>query len=222
MPWIVTENMERKYSISMYAKEELPTWGEVYEDFYLKKSFIYDPSNVEHQKLDLYWKIPRRKYLLAIVCNQFNKMLFENGIRKQLIEFLNENSIYCDIEDVRFTCDLNDNIDNIIDVQKDYGKFIGTDIAPPIYTFPLPSGLNNPFIISNHPRIDINTVDRGMIIVPIIKRSCDDNSIYIPHPYDNLSMKDHEMIIDFMIRPFKTYFEGIAVCWKDNDGNLIQ
>lgn len=216
MPWIITENGERKYSISIYAKEELPTWGEVYDDFYLKKSFIYDP--VEHQELDLYWKIPRRKYLLATVCNQFNKMLFENGIRKDLINFLNKKDICRNIEDIRFICETVESYDI------EYEKFLGSDTAPPIYTFPLPSGLNNPFIISNHPRIDINTIDTEMMIVPIIKRCCDDkndNFIYIPR-IDDWSKKDYEVIIDFMIRPFKTYFEGTRVGWKDEEDKLLQ
>lgn len=237
MPWINSGDEDSKYKVSIYTKEELPTWAEVYEDFYLNKSFTYDPHDPTHQEPDLYWKIPRRKYLLSIICNQFNKMLFEDGMLKDLVSFLDKDVLGC--TDVRFSCEPieNYNINNatfaehvqnyesfIVECEKIIDKtLLGSTLPPPIYTIPLPTGEVNPFITSKHPRIDVNTIDRKMCLVPIIKlHSIDnENNIVTPLPYEEWNKDKYDKIIEFMMKPFRDYFEGSSVGWKDDSGNVI-
>lgn len=78
MPYIRDENDQDIYIPSKYAKEELPTWDEIYNQFFLEKVGFYDPRNEEHQIPDMYWKLPHRKMLLGWMANQFNKMLLED------------------------------------------------------------------------------------------------------------------------------------------------
>lgn len=238
MPWVTDINGDRMYKLSIYAKEELPTWSEVYDLFYTQKQFVFDPNGPEASELDLYWKIQKRKYLLAIVCNQFNKMLFEDGMKKDLMTFIH-NEIRDDCIDVRFTCEPIDDYElpeDLSTIQEDYerfvtrwkkaidDKFVGTAMPPPIYTFPLPTGESNPFLISKHPRVDINTIHTKMCLVPILKfgRQGNDYSIAAPLPYEEWNEDDYNKIIDFMMRPFKEYFEGAGIGWKDKDGNLLE
>lgn len=238
MPWKKDVNGEMKYHLSIYSKEELPTWSEVYEEFYLKNQFIYDPNGADALDLDLYWKIPKRKYLLAIVCNQFNKMLFEDGMRDKLLKFIRDN-LRDDCVDVRFSCEPIDDYelpDDMNNVKEDYerfvtswkkaidDKFVGRTMAPPIYTFPLPTGVDNPFVISKHPRIDINTINTKMCIVPILKFSNpgNDYSIAAPLPYEEWNEDCYNKIIKFMMESFIDYFEGSGIGWKDSAGNLIE
>lgn len=236
MPWKKNKNGDNVYIPSIYTKEELPTWAEVYEDFYMNKFFVYDPNDPSHQRLDLYWKIPRRKYLLSVICNQFNKMLFEDGMLKDLVEILNKDAWGC--TDVRFSCEPIEDYNPANakgNVEEDYKKFViqwkkmidktllGSTLAPPIYTIPLPSGEINPFITSRHPRIDINAIDRKMCLIPIIKLHDIGNeySIAAPLPYEEWNKDKYYSIIEFMMKPFKDYFEGDSVGWKDENGNII-
>lgn len=238
MPWVTDKNGEQQYKLSIYAKEELPTWSEIYDLFYTQKQFVYDPSSSDAEDLDLYWKIPKKKYLLAIVCNQFNKMLFEDDMKKDLMTFIH-NEIRDDCIDVRFTCEPIDDYElpeDLKTIKEDYerfvtrwkkaidDKFVGTNMAPPIYTFPLPTGATNPFIISKHPRVNVNNIHTRMCIVPILKfgRPGNDYSIAAPLPYEEWNKSDYNKIIEFMMQPFKEYFEGAGIGWKDQDGNLLE
>ena len=77
---------------SIYVKEDLPTWSEVYYEFYKNKTFSFDHEDDNQlNDIDKYWKIPRRKVLLATVANQFNKMLYEDGYSDKFMTFLNNN-----------------------------------------------------------------------------------------------------------------------------------
>ena len=49
MPWI-TENGEKKYIPSAYAKEELPTWNELYNEFYKNQYYVYAHLDRDHLK----------------------------------------------------------------------------------------------------------------------------------------------------------------------------
>lgn len=75
MPW-----KNGNYVVSVYTNNELPTWNEVYEEFY-KGQYYLNPDSFDNDKLtqiDLYWKIPRWKVLVAICCNEFNKCIHED------------------------------------------------------------------------------------------------------------------------------------------------
>lgn len=239
MPWKINKSGDKKYQVSMYAKEELPTWAEIYEEFYQKKSFVYDPKNKDHQELDLYWKIPKRKYILATVCNQFNKMIFEDGFKDDMIAMINKD-IVSDCCDIRFSCepienfdpsgmhddDIQTNYDTFVDSWKNAidSQFVGRHEAPPIYNIPLPSGEDNPFITSKHPRTNINTISTPLCLFPIIKlhNTGSEYSIFTPLPFKSDSCEDYNMIIAFMMSQFKDYFEGSDIGWKNSDGTVIE
>ena len=169
MPWKENpETKEKDYELSLYAKEELPTWSEVFNDWFNGKHYIYDPNYPSHQELDKYWKIPRKKYLLAIVCNQFNKTLFEDGKKEKLLDFINNETKVgygWTAVDVRFVIEglYPDNLFPEKYTVDEYNKITsdrlneifvndGSTTPPPIYTIPLPTGKDNVFIVNGHPR----------------------------------------------------------------------
>ncbi len=240
MPWVKDENQENVYIPSLYAKEELPTWNEVYNEWYLNKIWDYNRDNHDHQELDPYWKIPKRKMLIGFVCNQFNKMLFEDMKLKEKVINMIEEKIYPwgeDKLDIKFICEHSPvfNPDDFISNEEFNGlynrhcilwnkffkdKFIGTDMTAPIYTIPLPTGKPNPFITNKFPRIDLSTLDiEKLVIHPIIGYK-DRNTYTTYEPFPEVD-PDANTIIDMMIEIFKNYFEN-GVGWKDKEGNLIE
>lgn len=193
---------ELVYRPSMYTKEELPTWAEVYEDFYLGKQYSYDPTNPsDNECYDLYWKIPRKKFLIATVCNQFNKMIFEDNLKDQILEEINSH-IAGKISNIQFRASM-------------FEPLYMNIIIPPIYTIPHPSGTMNIFAISNDYRIDINKIE-SMKITAIIDISMHGSTV-------TRFVNDNELniIIEAMIKPFKDYFTG-EIGWKDSEGNPIE
>ena len=190
------------YRPSMYTKEELPTWAEVYEEFYLCEQYDFNPMIPIHQVTDPYWKVPHRKYLLAIVCNQFNKMIYEDNLKDQIIEEVNK-KISDRIVDLQFT---------VYPIEYHY---ISSD-TPPIFTITMPNGSKNIFITSNYSRVDIDTIN-SMKINAILEIPTADGSHTIRYANQN----EFDIIIEVMIKPFKDYFTG-DIGWKDPEGNLIE
>lgn len=141
MPWIKDSNDEDKYIASKFAKEELPTWNEVYNEWYKKyKDDLYTYRTERDTEIDTYWKIPKKKYLLAAVCNQFNKMIFEDKL------------------DIEYTLDLRFAL--YPDFQDQY-----IDEFPTIYTFKNPRGNENPFITLSQRHLIIENEDCEMVIL---------------------------------------------------------
>lgn len=254
MPWTTDENGERKYKVSLYAKEELPTWGEVYEWLKTKGSLIYVPSDVETHGIDPYWKVPSLKYKLAIICNQFNKMIFEDGMLPELLDSLHNAELGGIITDVRFVIEPLNKImlkhvklaGNFSDAYNEYfnemiHRFSVGDVntPPPIYTVPLPTRENNPFITNDFPRTNINDLnDFPLMIMPILNTIVTMNDgnifhhVYVPDPIIQLQINDdnesrsftneiYTHIIAVMSRKFRDYFEN-GVGWKDENGELIE
>ena len=188
------------YRPSIYAKEELPTWAEVYEEFYLGKIFDYDPDNPDHQTKDPYWNIPHRKYLLATVCNQFNKMLFEDQEKDKILSKLSD-KFHTKMTGLCFVCRENWlPVDDVL------------NFTPSIYTFPMPNGKTNPFITSNNKRIDISKMTGYICIDPVY--------IYdIPSDHRD-EFANINNFIDIMMDQYKSYFNG-DIGWKDHNGKLI-
>lgn len=225
MPWTKDINGDDKYKVSIYAKEELPTWNEVYNEFYKEKVYSYTLMDPKHQEMDLYWKIPHMKYLIMTVCNQFNKMIFEDGYKESLLEMINEN-IHEEATDVMFLCKTT-NHTNGVEFRNKYVYI--NNYKPPIYTIPLPTGNINPFIVSmNELRVSSNDLVGGTWIFPLILSRSGDaiNHFYAPHQFGvcntEKEYEDFTKIIDFMIKPFKEYFEGEGVGWKDSNGKIIE
>lgn len=214
MPWVTDKQGNRDYKLSLFAKEELPTWGEVYEEFWKYQQFFYDPKDADMQKEDLYWKIPHRKYLIAIVCNQFNKMIFEDKFNYHNIN-IDYNGEKCEITDIRFTCVIPSEEDGSIDDYKNWYNsiFCGTSCQPPIYTIPLPTGKGNPFIVNTYPRINVNDIGY-MQLIPVVSfnTSTERNMLYILYPYE----EEYMIVMEEFIKQYKEYFDE-PVGWKNED-----
>jgi hypothetical protein len=87
-----------------------------------------------------------------------------------------------------------------------------------IYTIPLPTGKQNPFIVSKNNRVDVSKLDGNLFLFPIMDMSIDDeNRLSTPNHQHNIFNK----VIDIMIEMYKEYFEG-DVGWKDSEGKLIE
>ncbi|MCM1439739.1 MAG: hypothetical protein NC131_11160 [Roseburia sp.] len=246
MPWIVLPNGEQVYKVSLYAKEELPTWNEVYSEFFLSGLCFYNPDE-QNQEMDPYWKIPRSKVRIATVCNQLNKMLYEDGYRARFLEhFSKDRGEWGPFEDIKFLIEpLPDYLDKMKDAQNDDeakkiyeehlkvwtafldSKFIGLNCPPPIYTIPNPNGTPNPFITNEHPRVDITTLEGKLIVCPVLKayNGTTDTvnsaiEVYCQMDDDPYQRRMYKDIVAFMMRTFRDYFEG-GVGWKDTNGNHV-
>ena len=140
MPWIKDDNNEDKYIASEFTKEELPTWNEVYNEWYKKyRDDLYTFKAERDTEIDTYWKIPKKLFLLATVCNQFNKMISEDGFS------------FDNMPNIRFALSP--------DCQDQFNEF------PTIYTFKNPRGNENPFITSSPRHLIAKNEDCEMIIL---------------------------------------------------------
>lgn len=255
MPWVKDEDGITTYKVSLYAKEELPTWDEVYFGWYngnIRR--VLTPESYDIDELDPYWGIPKPLYLTAIVCNQFNKMLFEDGYKDVMLKYINDmKNIVAGgtAVDIRFI--LEDTVIKDFRSLDEYNilmnrfmkKFIvGSDLPPQIYTIPLPNGQKNPFIVNDHPRVNITdlALHETLAIVPIVTIKMDEITLdksqgelkpfvfFAPDPrhtipdedpeYSHIRFSARAKIIFQMIQPFHSYFGG-TIGWKDKDGNPI-
>jgi len=137
--WSVKMEPAQSSAISRWVKEELPTWGEFMNQFYLPRAINFDDE--EWPEKDPYWGISKRKLIVGLACNQLNKMIIEDGCSSN--------------PDLRFF---------IHDPQQralshDYAK-IQEGI---IYTISDPSGRLNPFINNYAIRRGLNLHFRGVL-----------------------------------------------------------
>ena len=198
MPWILDENGEKAYKPSIYTKEELPTWSEMYEEFYKKEIYAYIEEN--DKDIDPYWNIPRNKVLLSQACNQLNKMLFEDGLRETLIKQF-------DLIDVRFLlCTEDGTLGNEL--------IIGTDKISPIYTIPLPTKKPNPFIVGEETRINIADIEGDIYLAYVVVKDEDFDFYY---GFEKIFQEAIENILHEM----EEYFNGERPGWKDENGKLV-
>ena len=202
MPWIVNNNDEREYKPSLYTKEELPTWAEMYYEFYQKKLY----HTIKNDEIDPYWNIPRSLVLLSICCNELNKMLYEDGKRNDILEKF-------ELTDIRFLIS-----SSVLDDLEE-----GYHGVPPIYTIPLPTGKENPFITNNHPRIDVSIISKN----PIPGRNEASIELYIQKEnsfdiYCNYESGIFNDIIDVLMKDIIEYYSGDRPGWKDKDGKTIE
>lgn len=261
MSWITNKDGVKEYKPSIYAKEELPTWDEIFHVWFEKKMFYYHPDNSEHQELAPYWNIPYRKYMILIICNQLNKMLFEDGYYQPMLDYLNSNAYIREyyngeITDIRFVCenipylqmnklpiedrkcivkDWREIADKMDDQESDYfHKYkIGIKEAPPIYTIPLPTKNENPFI-TDYPRISSDDI-KGMIsVIPLLKINVGDGDFVSGDLFYTTLLdikygagtEDDDFafrwvtIIKFLLKGIIHYFDE-PVGWKDDKGNII-
>lgn len=237
-----------------FVKEDLPTWKELYYEFYKDRNVLYDPnrsdSNKDDNKLDKYWGIPRKKFLIATATNQLNRDLRVNNMMPELIKMLNNRNPHRDLDvaEIVFSCEPRVYFNpREIAMDKEYEKKYNewmdryiTDVIDqervtkiPIYTLSMPDGKANPFIIPNdhNKRVMINDITGMMFPYPIIftyprsVRSTKTDSIRpISSFYTpeplNTTIDDWIVILDFMMSKYKEYFEN-GVGWKDENGNLM-
>jgi len=220
MPWSEVDGRKR-YVPSVYAKEELPTWNEVYNEFLKDGIFDYDPENPDHQSLDPYWKIPRRRVLIAIICNQFNKMMYEDKSASILYErlkcIIGQRVPIGAISRMAFVLSNSAHI-NIPEDLNDYE-------LPPIYTIPLPTGDENPFILPTNKkiiRLDVSEMECPLqlhfLVQTIALSGPPDNNFMVAI---NPDINEFYDIIDSITKEIRSYFEGPGIGWKDKDGNII-
>ena len=149
MPWITNSNGDKEYQLSKYAKEELPTWSEMYEEFWLHEVF----SATKYGDKDPYWKIPHNVYLLSVCLNQLNKMVWEDGCWLQNIifgvNFVNRDGTVVSSSPSIITYTITEPNGKPISSQQLAYPFYNDNPFPPIFTIPLPNGRQNPFILSN-------------------------------------------------------------------------
>ena len=178
--------MDETMKISNYVKEELPTWDEVYSEFYKKQLFIkenmdnysiIDPYHRVPSKIDPYYKLPKGEIIVALVCNQFNKMITENKGTVYHVFF----------NDWRFIL-IDDNHDKENYSDEEYESFRNA-----IYTIPHPTGKVNPFINDCKWRIDITSIENKKMMMYNIRT--------------NLIYKINPIIINWFMEPFTQYFE---------------
>lgn len=230
MTWIKDDNGDNKFIPSLYTKRELPTWSEIYYEFYKGNVFSYDINNDMHHEYDRYWKtVHKRKVLLAKICNQFNKMIFEDGIKENLLDYIN-NNLWPECTDIRFTLEnismfhtnmeYEENPDLFL---KEYENFLYniwykqleslgmcSDKFPPIYTIQTTDKQLDEFIIKSPYTIRKNIVDinSNLIIHPVIKidnKGPNEYNIWCPSiDYD---AKYFMKIIEFILKDIKKYFE---------------
>lgn len=223
MPWIKNNAGEDEYHVSLYAKEELPTWDEMYTEFYKRELFSYTKDDTE---LDPYWKIPRAQVLLTTCCNQLNKMIFEDKVDLNIdmagadIRFIIEG--YTNPFMVKTFYGTIKTFDRYrLDQDLWYEKhLLGKGNPPPIYSIHNPNGIENPFITNKHPRIYIQDEDKtgyGTLRLLVTR----DRFTWSYGPM--LRSVIYYQVIDKLMEQLKEYFEGGEVPgWKDADGKLIQ
>lgn len=227
MPFKLDINNEPKYFPSMYSKDELPTWEELYR-VYENKIFYFDPTNPDHQSKDLYWKYHHRKMLLIWTCNQLNKFLYEdeNGNPTYMEEFLkwiNENYTFdSNIDKVAFAisqittglCQSNRMsmfMDRMMENNPEFK-------VPPIYTCKLPRTHERSIFASNNMSIDIDELDDGFLTLEIFFRS--GSQLYtLPRntSYTKLYDAIEKIFSDHKVLEYYNDFVG----WKNNDGSPL-
>ena len=193
------------YKPSRYLKEELPTWNEIYDDFY--SHWLDDSSLYNIHGKNPYWKVLNRDFIIATMCNQFNKMLHEDGFMEKISENVHLRNIddqELEIENLRFQLQSKD--DNVIDWTEE----------PIIYSF---AEDVDKVLTNENPRFNPTSFGDHykMILLAVIK---EENDMHKINSY-TLDTIFTERIIMFLLNPIISYFEGESVGWKDKDGNFL-
>lgn len=233
MGWRTNEHNVRVYTPSAYTNSELPTWNEVYNDYYrniyLTGDHCYIPGDYRYDdNLDKYWRIPRKKVILALIANQFNKMIHEDGYADVLYPIIGEQcfpSLGRIITDDNGTHADFSNIVKNVHITLDIPSRMGYDVVeamydddpPVIYTLTHPSGKQDPFITNNRRRLSVVSICKPMAITVAVMTDSTAKTIRVE---DSVV---YNAIIECMMRPYIEYFEGADIPgWKDGEGKLIE
>lgn len=223
-----------------FVKEDLPTWNEVYYEYYKKHTRVYEPNNeLMNLKMDKYWGIPRRKFIIATVTNQFNKDLYTDGMLEKLTYMLEHTTIneMRKLVGIVFACE--DAPTLAVDTVYGYSEklteynawrdkyitdcFIFNHICRiPIYTLTMPDKKPNPFILPNehNKRIMVDDITSNMHIYPILFYDTESGVKFEIPDADAGTFIKYNYIMEIMMSKYKEYFEN-GVGWKDEDGKLV-
>lgn len=216
MPWIKNANGEDEFIESIFDKADLPTWDEIYNQFLINRVSSYSTENPEHNidhkpedsqtltilnTIDNYWGIPHRKYLVAAVCNQINKTLFEDGKRVTCIPNMEyvmaivssaqtDKMIESDMDATEHTCP------PIIRMQRD-GK--------------MPIRMSR-----DHEYVEINGLDD--LELNILYRASDNEN------YEYITPEDENfwLVIENILSGVISYFTGEGIGWKGDNGEVLE
>jgi hypothetical protein len=201
-----------KMKLSVYDKDCLPTWDEMYNEFWKHQIFVYDAKRDSLDKtIDPYWNRPKRKMILAWACNQLNKMVFEDGV--DVVKFINghyEDMMVCD--DVRFwLLYWGKSLRRTTVVIEP--RLIKEKLPPPIYVCKIPSTGQYGIFKTQHPSIDVDDLGGWVSLhITILRDGFTQDQRLISNLFTD--------IIRFVINDIIEYFEN-GIGWKDKDGKLI-
>lgn len=159
-------------------------------DWYELPIKSYDPAT-DSTDLDMYWKIPRKQLLIALACNQFNKMIIEDGYLDDLLKLI---SVM--------------NGTNITPKDAVFVPFPSCELPEPseIYCFTSPSGRPDIFIRREYPHRLINDPTDPMELTLFIENL---SGVWLPIDHDEESA--YNDIIMYMMGPYLEYFSSSAM-----------
>ena len=212
MAWIRDDKNEPKYVESIYDKDCLPTWFEINE-FITNKAYVYDVS--VDTDMDIYWKRPVKLLRLGWLCNQLNKMVFEDkfsyaGLQKEV-------DIAWSFNHISFVL-AKDSPSALIEHIND-----DLTIAPPIYQCKLPGKDTYSIFKSSHPFIDIDTLGDHVELIVYLYNDDGENGDHVfgaAGRFVSHESESFEPILSYILKDVIQYFSGTPG-WKDENGNLI-
>ena len=191
MPWI-----EDTYIPSRWSKDELPSWGEIWE-WWNSPDRMKPYDAATDTELNKYWQLPQKLYIMAMMCNQFNKMLMEDSFYKSAVEEL---KFLADVATFEFVLGIN--IDGgIVPICEDSGKHT-------IYT--MDKLMNNQSVLFRETNdvartaIDKITSDKVWMMMAYTKFDSKDRvgvmNYIAPAP------GEMDKVIDYLMQPIIKYF----------------
>lgn len=168
-----------------YCKDDLPTWHEVYYDFYLNNLFFYDQE--KDTDIDFYWREPKKKILIGFMCNQLNKMIFEDNTIS--LDFVKE--VFNNDKIINFYFVLSNDIE------------VCTDSPPSVYALKIPSTGKFSIFSTPYKRKDLGLIERNIEMKLILVENSYDFSIidYKDPNFRKVLIKIIEIIIDYFRDP---------------------
>ena len=171
--------------MNIYCKDDLPTWNEMYYEFWNNKLFYFNPS--DHNEMDLYWNTEHNRMILGFACNQLNKMISDS--KEQLLSFIQ--NIFNDFNIKNFYFILSNDVE------------ISEDTIPCVYALKIPSTKQFSIFSSNHKRKDLAEINKNIELkLILVKSTYDFQIIDIANPiFNKILNKVMVPIIDYFTEP---------------------
>lgn len=175
--------------MNIYCKDELPTWHEMYYEFWSKKLFQFNP--LIDNEMDLYWNTEHNRMILGFACNQLNKMI--NDSKEELLTFVRQ--LFDNYKIKNFYFILSNDID------------INDDGIPCIYSLKIPSTKKFSIFSTEYKRKDLQEITQNIELKIIIVESSYDFKII------DTSQAEFIEILSKVINPIIEYFTE-PIGWK--------